>query len=699
MALHLLDIIPLQDLQELQDTLAKVTRVGAVIMDLQGNHVTKPSRFSNFCALMRSSPSTATNCKLSAAALGASACREKRPVQNPCLNLGLADASAPIILNGEHVASWLMGQCLLQRLPDETVRAFARENGLNEEALLKTYGEVPLISQEGFDDAIKLLALFTNNLSLVCQKNYELQQADKEKARIISTLDTILSNIEAAIYVCDPQTAELIFANHYLRSLAESTELVGKKCYEALHGLSERCSFCGNSLLYNAQGKSLRTPNRWEFHSAKHNRDFIVQDMLIEWHDGRILQLSVYIDITERKALLASEAANSAKRSFLAQMSHELRTPMNGVLGMTHLALRADPPPRQREYLQKIQASATLLLGVINDVLDFSKIEAGKLELSEQPFSLREIVHTARDMILPRMQEKGITLAVHLSPSIPDRLSGDSLRLSQILMNLLSNAAKFTHEGSVAISLNKAAKPESDGRIRLLCSVSDSGIGMTEEQLVRLFTPFTQADKSISSRFGGTGLGLAICKKLVELMGGAIHVESRLGKGSTFSFDLLMGLDRDMAHSAAEITPPPPEAPPASRGDGPRRVLDGRKILVAEDNEINQEVALELLRGFGAEVDLAANGQEALDAFAKRDYDLILMDIQMPIMDGYEATRRIRTNGREHSASIPIVAMTASAMNEDREKTKQAGMNGHIAKPIDLGELNAILSEFFPTGM
>ncbi len=693
MALHLTDIIPLEDLQKLQDTLAEVAGVGAVIVDPHGKHITRPSRFSGFCALMRGNPETGTFCKASARELGETAHKLGRPVQKPCGNLGLADGAAPIILAGEHIASWMIGQCVISRLPEHDVRFFARANGFDEEELLAAYAAVPQVSPAVFSNALALMSYFTENLSQLCLKNYELQLANAEKARASATLETVLSNIDAAIYVCDPDTKELVFANAHLYKATGDPELIGKKCHMALHGLTERCSFCGNSFWDGLEGKPVRVPHRWEFRNPRNNRDYIVQDILMDWHDGRVLQLSMHIDVTERRALVASEAANAAKREFLAQMSHELRTPMNGVLGMTQLALRADPPPKQQEYLQKIQSSATLLLGVINDVLDFSKIEAGKIELLEQEFSLRDSLRTMREMMLPRTEEKGLALQLRINPAIPDRLYGDSLRFSQVLMNLLSNAVKFTKEGFVRISLDMRDEPDED-RIRLFCSVSDSGMGMTPEQSAKLFTPFVQADSSISKHFGGTGLGLAISKKLVELMGGSIHVASEPGKGSTFSFDLPMTRLEEPARrgSALPVTlfAPPDASAPYSDADM-RNLLAGKKILVAEDNEINQEIALELLRTFGAEPDLAANGQEAVDAAAATPYDMILMDIQMPVMDGYEATQRIRTQGSKNGRAVPIIAMTASAMNEDREKTRAAGMNGHIAKPIDMDELCRVL--------
>ncbi len=682
MALNLLDIIPLEDLQELQDTLAKVANVGAVVVDLEGKHITRPSRFSRFCAMMRGNELTLPNCRTSAMEIGSIARAEKRAAQKPCMNLGLSDASAPIVLNGEHVASWMIGQCVTRHLPDDEVRAFARANGFNEDEVLTAYNEIKVITPEAFNDAIKLLSLFTANLSQVCYKNYQIQQADMEKARIISMLDTILSSIEAGIYVCDPQSGELVYANHYLTSLLGRGELAGRTCAEALAGLAGGYSLCGGPDLCDEEGKPRRTPHRWEFHHAESGRDFMAHDLLITWHDGRLLQLSLHIDITERKALLAAEAANAAKRDFLAQMSHELRTPMTGVLGLTHLALKADPPQRQREYLQKIETSATLLLGVINDVLDFSKIEAGKLELSEQPFSLRDLLRSVRDMVQPRIQSKGLQLRLTIDQNIPDQLYGDSLRFSQVLMNLLGNAVKFTHQGFIQIRMDLAE--ETPHGVRLRCRVTDTGIGMTPEQAAKLFSPFTQANRNISGQYGGTGLGLSISKKLVELMGGTIAVASQAGRGSTFTFDLPLDL-------AANHAPAANGALPASLTEEDiRHALQGKKILLAEDNEINQEIALELLRGFGAEVDLAVDGQQAVNAAVQTAYDLILMDIQMPIMDGYEATRQIRAATPPNLA--PIIAMTANAMKEDRDRCLAAGMNGYIAKPIDLAELKQVLA-------
>jgi signal transduction histidine kinase/ActR/RegA family two-component response regulator len=382
----------------------------------------------------------------------------------------------------------------------------------------------------------------------------------------------------------------------------------------------------------------------------------------------------------QHRALAAAEAANAAQRSFLARMSHEIRTPMNGVLGMTRLAIQSGPPPAQLEYLKKIQASAGILLGIINDILDFSKIEAGKLEIDRHIFRPREMAENIRELILPRVREKNLRLDIMTADSVPEFVKGDDLRISQVLLNLLGNASKFTAEGG--ISLYMEADPGAEGYLRLHCTVSDTGIGMSAEEQESLFQPFVQADASTSRKFGGTGLGLSISKALVELMGGTIHVSSAPGKGSRFSFFV-------------ELESVEPGSVSLAQGEKPWDNLhcDGRCFLLVEDNAVNREIAVAVLDGFGAETDTADNGEEGLKAFLGKDYDIIFMDVLMPVMDGLEATQRIRASGKADALTVPVIAMTANAMREDREESRKAGMNGHIAKPLDVDELKKTVYE------
>jgi signal transduction histidine kinase/ActR/RegA family two-component response regulator len=400
-----------------------------------------------------------------------------------------------------------------------------------------------------------------------------------------------------------------------------------------------------------------------------------------------------------QQALIRAEAANTAQRDFLARMSHEIRTPMNGVLGMTRLAMQAETPGQCREYLKKIQSSASLLLGIINDILDFSKIEAGKLELENDNFNLIGLIDNIRELMLPRIDEKSLEFIVTLDESIPSFVRGDALRLSQILLNLLGNAVKFTNQGSIGLELkSRLLSPELSSefsaktKIRLDCMVRDSGIGMSSEQQNVLFQPFAQADSSTARRFGGTGLGLSISKTLVELMGGAITVSSEPGKGSVFAFFVELETSESETSKESEITP-----------EMENRRYEGHRFLLAEDNEINQEIALAVLSDLGAQVDIAGNGKEAVEAFLKKDYSLIFMDIRMPIMDGLEAARRIRAieaerrgKNREYPKGIPIIAMTANAMKEDREASLAAGMNDHISKPLNITEIKKSLYRELP---
>lgn len=506
----------------------------------------------------------------------------------------------------------------------------------------------------------------------------DVNRANEETNRAVGVLQSVMSNVDSTIYVCDPENMTLAYVNQTLARLIDRKDLQGAKCHEVLQGMNERCPFCPQKQLFDAQGRPTFTPIRWETHFASIGRDFLVTDRLITWPDGRLLHMQVGTDITERNALAMAEAANLAQRDFLARMSHEIRTPMNGVLGMTHLAIQADPPPAQMEYLKKIQSSAALLLGIINDILDFSRIEAGKLGIEKHCFNLHEMVENIRELILPRTNENSLALIIDVEASVPEYVTGDELRLSQVLLNLLGNAAKFTLGGSVSLKMH--ADPLPSGVIRLYCSVEDSGIGMTIEQQKGLFQPFSQADTSTSREFGGTGLGLSISKALVELMDGSIGVSSVPGKGSLFFFDILLAPAREESLTSAK---------PAPDWDSAR--YDGYKFLLVEDNAINQEIATAILEELGAEVDTADNGEQGVQAFMRKDYGLILMDVRMPVMDGLEAAKIIRSSGKHDAGTVPIVAMTANAMQEDRESSREAGMNGHVAKPIDMTELKSVL--------
>ena len=554
------------------------------------------------------------------------------------------------------------------------------------------------VAQGDYQQRVNFMGDFAEAFNSMAQQLEERKKAENlERSKLQQYINLILANTPSILLVFDTEGKAVLASEAYLRrgKIPSHEWIQGKSLTELLTPIAtieflHKMDRLFDDAIVNRQ--TAKTEQHIDFEQDGNLRTYLIHITPMLYENETVMgAMVVFHDMTEmiqaqheaERAREMAEQSARAKADFLARMSHEMRTPMNAIMGMTSIGKAAQDTQKKDDSFKRIEDASTHLLSVINDILDMSQIEDDKLELIHSAFHFENMVHKAIAMIHLLVTEKKQNLVMDIDAGIPSAIITDERRLSQVIINLLSNAVKFTPEhGFIKLSAVKTAGTSASCVIRF--AVRDSGIGISEEQMEHLFSPFEQADGSSSRRFGGAGLGLPISKHIVEMMGGTIWVESELGKGTSFMFDIEV---QTCMEATANII---------AENTSESGCFAGKRILIAEDMDLNREIISALLEDTGIEIYFAHNGKEAVDKYssASKEFGLIFMDIQMPEMDGYEATKRIRSSGLPDANQIPIIAMSANVFQEDIERCLAAGMNGHLGKPIDINQVIATLKEY-----
>tara|TARA_B100000745_G_C20152339_1_gene395048 strand:- start:43 stop:2133 length:2091 start_codon:yes stop_codon:yes gene_type:complete len=669
------DLIDIDKLTELLELYSNATGMVTALLDLQGNVLIATNWQDSCTQFHRKNETTCANCLESDTALASQLAEGKSYNVYRCKN-GLVDVATPVVIEGQHVGNLFTGQFFFEKPNLEEFRQKARQVGFDEDDYINAIQKVPVYSEEEIEAHFKFLVKLAQMIGELGAANIKVQQANREVTHKHQLLSSSFAQfVEIApigIVKIDGDSGRLLLTNDAFISMLDiEPDILLTKALTDLVVLSEQQRL--KDAWRQLPSEHSFGPLELKFkRSDDAQLNVLLYAVMTEEASGDQIVWAIIQNITQTKQLeerltdarMAAESASKAKSDFLANMSHEIRTPMNGIMGTLQLLDGKVTESKSQELVSKSLYSAKALLTIINDILDFSKIEAGKLSLESIPFLLTELIDSVMADLRLQADKKQLTLECIVEDAIHDSWLGDPFRLRQVLLNLGSNAIKFTHNGTVTLSFKQCAL---DSATALHISVADTGIGMDEEGMKAVFERFEQADSSTTRHFGGTGLGMAITKHLVELMAGSIQVASQKGRGTTFSVNLPL---KQTEQQAVEQS--------GEQGLIPN--LTSKCILVAEDNEINRLVVLNMLEPTNATVHFAVDGEKAVASYQKYRPDLVLMDIQMPNMDGIEACRQIKAmNGR-----VPVIALTASVMREDIESYSSAGFDGYLGKPMDL---------------